>query len=78
MSITSACEVNLGIIWEIWAQMNFIEQLKSSNYMLVVATVGILALFVAVKIGHFLLRIVLGLIALICVAAAIWWFFFRQ
>ena len=58
--------------------MDFIEQLKSSNYMLVVAIVGIIALFVAVKIGHFLLRLVLGLIALISIAAAVWWFFLRQ
>ena len=43
----------------------------------VVAVVGVLALILAFKVAHFLLRLLLGLIALAAIGGAIWWFFLR-
>ena len=39
--------------------MDIFEQLKGNNLTLVVVGVGVVALFLALKIGHFILRLVL-------------------
>ena len=61
--------------------MDMIEQLKagllSHSSMAVIAVVGILALILAIKVAHFIIRLVLGLIALAAIGAAVWWFFLR-
>jgi hypothetical protein len=57
---------------------NLYEQLKSSQPMLVIAIVGVVALLLAMKIGHAILRLVFGLIGLAAVAAAVWWFFLKH
>ena len=61
--------------------MDMIEQLKagllSHSSMAVIAVVGILALILAIKIAHFIIRLILGLIALAAIGAAVWWFFLR-
>lgn len=41
---------------------------------LVVVAVGCLLLYVAVKVGYVVLKIVLGLAALALLGGAIWWF----
>jgi hypothetical protein len=46
--------------------------------MAVIAVIGIVALILAVKVAHFLIRLVLGLIALTAIGGAVWWFFLRQ
>lgn len=51
------------------------EQLKSSQPMLVIAVVGVVALLLAMKIGHAILRLLFGVIGLAAVGGAIWWFF---
>jgi hypothetical protein len=62
--------------------MDIIEQLKaglfSHSSMAVIAVVGIVALILAIKIAHFLTRLLLGLIALAAIGGAVWWFFIRQ
>jgi hypothetical protein len=62
--------------------MDIIEQLKaglfSHSSMAVIAVVGIVALILAIKIAHFLTRLLLGLIALAAIGGAVWWFFLRQ
>lgn len=45
---------------------------------LVAVAVGLLALFVAIKIGRFVLKLVFGLVALAMIAAAAWWFLLAQ
>ena len=62
--------------------MDIIEQVKavilSHGSMAIIAVVGIVALILAIKIVHFLTRLVLGLIALAAIGGAVWWFFLRH
>ena len=62
--------------------MDMIEQIKtvilSHSSMAVIGVVGILALILAIKIGHFIVRLLLGLIALVAIGGAVWWFFLRS
>ena len=62
--------------------MDMIEQIKtvilSHSSMAVIGVVGILALILAIKIGHFIVRLLLGLIALAAIGGAVWWFFLRS
>ena len=59
-----------------------IEQLKtgllSHGSMAVIAVVGIVALILALKVAHFIIRLILGVIALAAIGGAVWWFFLRQ
>ena len=61
--------------------MDIIQQLKAGIFshgsMAVMAVVGIVALILAIKIAHFLTRLLLGLIALAAIGGAVWWFFIR-
>jgi hypothetical protein len=36
------------------------------------------ALFLALKIGHFILKVVFGFIGLAAMAGAVWWFFLKH
>jgi hypothetical protein len=62
--------------------MDMFEELKagllSHSSMAVVAVIGIVALILAIKVAHLIIRLVLGLIALAAIGAAVWWFFLRQ
>ena len=58
--------------------MEMFEQLKASNPMLIIAVVGVVALFLAIKIGHAILRLVFGLIGLAAIVGAVWWFFLKH
>jgi hypothetical protein len=62
--------------------MDMIEQLKTGLFshgsMAVIAVVGIVALILALKVAHFIVRLILGVIALTAIGAAVWWFFLRQ
>ena len=62
--------------------MDMIEQLKtgllSHGSMAVIAVIGIVALILALKVAHFIIRLILGVIALAAIGAAVWWFFLRQ
>ena len=59
-----------------------IEQLKTGLFshgsMAVIAVVGIVALILALKVAHFIIRLILGVIALAAIGGAVWWFFLRQ
>ena len=61
--------------------MDMIEQIKAGIFthgsMAVIAVVGILALILALKVAHFLIRLMLGLVALAAIGGAVWWFFLR-
>ena len=63
------------------ASMDMIEQIKAGIFthgsMAVIAVVGILALILALKVAHFLIRLMLGLVALAAIGGAVWWFFLR-
>ena len=39
---------------------------------------GVLAIYIAFKIAHFVLKVVLHLIGLALLGMAVWWWFFRQ
>ena len=58
--------------------MDIFEQLKSSNLMLLIAGVGVVALFLAMKISRAILRLVFGLIGLAAIGGAVWWFFLKS
>ena len=58
--------------------MDIVEQLKASNPMITIAVVGVVALFLAIKLGHAILRLVLGLIGLAAIVGAVWWFFLKH
>jgi hypothetical protein len=58
--------------------MEIVEQLKASNPVLIIAVVGVIALFLAIKIGHAILRLVFGLIGLAAIVGAVWWFFLKH
>jgi hypothetical protein len=62
--------------------MNMIAEINtgglSHGSMAVVAIVGILALLVAMKIGHAITRLIFGLIGLAAFGAAVWWFFLKH
>jgi hypothetical protein len=62
--------------------MDMFEELKagllSHSSMAVVAVIGIVALILAIKVAHLIIRLVLGLIALAAIGAAVWWFFLRH
>jgi len=58
-----------------------IEQIKAGLFshgsMAVIAVVGVVALILAMKVAHFIIRLLLGLIALAALGGAAWWFFLR-
>jgi hypothetical protein len=62
--------------------MEMIEQLKAAVFshgsMAIIAVAGILALILALKVAHFIARLVLGLIALAAIGGAVWWFLLRH
>ena len=62
--------------------MDMIEQIRagicSHSSMAVIAVVGILALFLAVKIAHIIIRVIFILLGVAAIGCAVWWFFLRQ
>ena len=58
--------------------MDIVEQLKARNPMIIIVVVGVVALFLAIKLGHAILRLVLGLIGLAAIVGAVWWFFLKH
>jgi hypothetical protein len=52
--------------------------LSSPAAKVVLVIVGCVALYLAIKIGHFLLRILFGLVGLALIGLVIWWFLHRQ
>lgn len=58
--------------------MDMFEHLKGGNLMIVIAVVGVLALFLAIKITRAILRLVFGLIGLAAIGGAVWWFFLKH
>ncbi len=50
----------------------------NTSIILIAVVAGLLALFIAIKIGRFVLKMVFGLVALAMIAAAAWWFFLAQ
>ena len=58
--------------------MALFEQLKSSNLILGIAVVGVVTLFLAMKIGHVLFRLLFGLIGVAAIVGAVWWCFLKH
>ncbi len=50
----------------------------SHGSMAIIALIGVIALLVAIKIGHIILKLLLGLAALAAIGAAVWWFLLRH
>jgi hypothetical protein len=46
--------------------------------MVVIAVIGILALILAIKIAHVIIRMIFALLGLAAIGTAVWWFFLRQ
>ena len=42
------------------------------------AVIAVIALYVFIKIEHFLLRLLAGIIGLAAIAGVVWWFFLRH
>ena len=55
-----------------------VEQLKASKPMLLIAVVGVVELFLAIKLGHAILRLVFGLIGFAAIVGAVRWFFLKH
>ena len=58
--------------------MDIFEQLKGNNLALVIVGLGVVGLLLALKLGHFILRLVFGLIGLVAIAGAVWWLFLKH
>ena len=62
--------------------MSLIEQIKacifSHDSMVVIVVIGILALILAIKIAHVIIRMIFALLGLAAIGTAVWWFFLRQ
>ncbi|SPE62267.1 hypothetical protein SBV1_80017 [Verrucomicrobia bacterium] len=58
--------------------MDLFEHLKGNNLMIVIVLAGVVALFLAIKVGHAILRLVFGLTCLAAIGVAVWWFFLKQ
>jgi hypothetical protein len=54
------------------------SNLSSPAAKVVFIVAGCIALYLAIKIGHFLLRILFGLAGLVLIGLVIWWVFNRQ
>ena len=63
-------------------ETNILAQLTTGEFppVLKVATVlgGIIALFIAMKVGQVLIKLLFGLIGLTLLGGAVWWFFLRH
>jgi hypothetical protein len=46
--------------------------------MLIIAGVAVVALILAIKIGHVILRLTFGLIGVVVIVGAAWWFFLEH
>ena len=51
---------------------------QSVVWLLAIAVAGVVAIYAAIKIAHFILKLAFGLIGLALVAGAVWWFFLRH
>jgi hypothetical protein len=60
--------------------MSILDQITQSSPVakVVVTIAGLLVLYVAFKVGSFILKILLGLVGIALVVGAIWWFFVRH
>jgi hypothetical protein len=57
---------------------NILANLPAPLLKVVVIALGLLALFLALKVAGFMLKIVFVLIGLALSGSAVWWLFFRQ
>ena len=46
--------------------------------MLLIAGVAVVALILAIKIGHAILRLAFGLVSVAVIVGAVWWFFLEH
>jgi hypothetical protein len=57
---------------------NILASLPAPLLKVVVIALGLLALFLAIKVAGFMLKMVFVLIGLALSGSAVWWLFFRQ
>jgi hypothetical protein len=58
--------------------MDTFEQLRSSSSMLVIAVVGLLALFLTLKVTRAIFKFVFGLLGFVAIVCAVGWFFLKH
>jgi hypothetical protein len=58
--------------------MDNIVNLPAPLLKVVIIALGLLALFLAVKVASFILKMVFVLVGLALSCSAVWWLFFRQ
>jgi hypothetical protein len=82
---TAKAQMRLDVAHELVrenADMNLTEQIKafvfSHGSMVVIAIIGVMALILAVKIAHVIMRMMFALLGLAAIGTAVWWFFLRQ
>jgi uncharacterized membrane protein len=73
-------EIGAGItrhqsFWQVQvdAKMEIFDQLKNNHPMVLIAVLGVIALFFALKVGHVILKLVFGLIAFAVIVGGVWW-----
>lgn len=57
---------------------NILANLPAPLLKVVIIALGLLALFLAIKVASFMLRIVFVLFGLALSGSVVWWLFFRQ
>lgn len=55
-----------------------IREQHSPGWWIAAVVIAIIALYVFIKIEHFLLRLLAGVIGLAAIAGVAWWFFLRH
>jgi hypothetical protein len=58
--------------------MDNIANLPAPLLKVVIVALGLMALFLAIKVASFMLKIVLVLIGLALSGSAVWWLFYKQ
>jgi hypothetical protein len=53
--------------------MEIFAQLKNSHPMVLIAVLGVVALFFALKVGQVILKLVFGLVGLAVIVGGVWW-----
>jgi hypothetical protein len=60
------------------SSMEILQNIKAALPLLLVVVVAVFALFLVIKIGHLILRLVFGLIGITVIVGAAWWFLLKH
>jgi hypothetical protein len=66
--------------WQIQEDTNIeiLQQIMTSHPKVVIAVLGVVTLFLAMKFGRVILKLVFGLVGLAVIVGGVWWFGFNH